>query len=498
MTHTCAPTTESSHRAAVTLSHLLQDLGEDCVLSGDRLEGRQIADWSNSEATLPVALLLPRTPQQVATALAICNRFEQPVVVQGGLTGLSGGANPQEGEFALSLSRLNSVEDFDPVGGTIIAQAGVTLDQLQGAVSEKNWFFPLDLGARGSCHVGGNAATNAGGNRVLRHGMMRQSILGLEVALADGTLLSMLDRVVKNNAGFDLKHLFIGSEGTLGVITRLSLKLEPVRTASNTLLCAVENFESASTLLRCARTMLVDMSVFELMWQDFFEASASVLKRGLPFDRAYPLYVLIETHGADEQGGRAAVERFLSAALEDGVVQDAIVAQSVSQATQLWAYREAVSELLSLTKPYAAFDVSVALPHMDPLVTHLRQELSRRFPDTAHLFFGHLGDGNLHLICGPCLTHADLVEIEELVYSHVGQYRGSISAEHGIGFVKKRHLHHSRSAEEVELMLKLKILLDPRQILNRGRVFQAGDGGSGASLHGSMPGNRLECGADSA
>lgn len=462
---------DPARRSAAALPSLLEVLGEDCVLTGARLDGRSAADWSGSPATPPVALLLPRTPEQVAAALRVCNLHQQPLAIQGGLTGLAGGASSQPGEIALSLARLNAIEDFDCVGGTIIAQAGVTLEQLQNAVSERDWSFPLDLGARGSCQLGGNAATNAGGNRVLRHGMMRQSILGLEVALADGTLLSMLDRVIKNNAGFDLKHLFVGSEGSLGVITRVSLKLEPARTASCTLLCAAEDFESTSLLLRRARAMLPDMSAFELMWQDFFEASASAMKRALPFDQAYPLYVLIETHGADALIGQDAVERFLTSAIEDGIVKDAIVAQSMEQATQLWAYREAVTELLSLTKPCAAFDVSVAMPHMDSLVTQLRETLAHRFADKSHLFFGHLGDGNLHLISGPYPAHDDLAEVEEFVYSCVGKHRGSISAEHGVGMVKKRFLHNSRSAEELALMRRLKMLLDPQQILNRGRVI---------------------------
>lgn len=445
----------------------------DCVLSGPAVERRHTSDWSFAPATPPRALLLPRTPAQVAAALQICNHARQPVTVQGGLTGLAGGANPQSGEIALSLARLDAIEDFDPVGGTIVVQAGVTLEHLQTVVAEYGWMFPLDLGARGSCHLGGNAATNAGGNRVLRHGMMRQSILGLEVALADGTLLTMLDRVIKNNAGFDLKHLFIGSEGSLGIITRLSLKLEPARDASCTVLCGVADFAKLSLLLRQAKSMLAELSAFELMWQDYFDAAAAAIKRPLPFDRLFPLYVLIETHGADGESGQAAVERFLARALEEGIMEDAIVAQSVDQAAQLWSYREAVSELLSLAKPCATFDVSVSTPTMEAVVDELRESLSRRHPGKQHLFFGHLGDGNLHLISGPYPDRRELEDVEDLVYRCIGTHRGSISAEHGIGIVKKSHLHNSRSTEEIALMTRLKQLLDPQLILNRGRVLDA-------------------------
>jgi FAD/FMN-containing dehydrogenase len=450
---------------------LLAVLGADGVLSGHDLAGRQLADWSGAPVSPPRALLLPRTPQQVAAALRVCSRHGQAVSIQGGLTGLAGGANPQSGEVALSLSRLNAIEDFDPVGGTVVAQAGVTLEQLQAAVAERGWFFPLDLGARGSCQLGGNAATNAGGNRVLRYGMMRQSVLGLEVALADGTLLTMLDRAIKNNAGFDLKHLFIGSEGTLGVITRLSLKLEPARAASCTALCAVETFGASAELLRQARQMLPGLTAYELMWDDFFKASTAAIQRPLPFEQRYPLYVLIETQGHEHAECVAAVEAFLSAALESGVVSDAIVAQSMDQAAQLWAYREGVGELLGLHKPSAAFDVSVAMPDMDRLVTQLRILLNERFPQQSHLFFGHLGDGNLHLLSGPYREHVDLEEVERLVYSCVGAYGGSISAEHGVGLVKKGHLWHSRGPAEIGLMEQLKRLFDPMSILNAGRVI---------------------------
>lgn len=481
-THAMSPIKSTSPdlgRADELLEALTNALGADSVLTGDAIAGRHFADWSDAPAELPVALLLPRTPEQVALALRICHLASWPVTVQGGLTGLAGGANPRLGEVALSLARLNAIENLDALGGTAVVQAGVTLEQLHAAATECGWFFPLDLGARGSCQLGGNAATNAGGNLVVRYGMMRQSILGLEVALADGTLLTMLDRMIKNNAGFDLKQLFIGSEGTLGVITRLSLKLEPARSAKCTALCGVRNFETSSLLLRKAKAQLPELTAFELMWQDFFETSAATTKRSLPFDKNFPLYVLIETHAHSAEAANAALECFLGDALEANLVEDAILAQSVEQATQLWGYREAVSELLTLAKPCAAFDVSVALPCMEGLVDELRETLRRCYPERQHLFFGHLGDGNLHLISGPYPRHEDLAAVEALVYQQVGRHGGSISAEHGIGVVKKGYLQHTRSAGEVALMTGLKRLLDPCMILNPGRVFEIPSGNPG-------------------
>lgn len=468
------------HRHQLTggdaIAALIAELGADCVLTGAAVLERQTVDWSGASAIAayaPAALVLPRAPAQVAQAVRICMRFGQPLCVQGGLTGLAGGANPQNGEIILSLQRLNAIEDFDSIGGTVVVQAGVTLEQLQTAAVQQGWFFPLDLGARGSCQLGGNAATNAGGNRVLRYGMMRESVLGLEVALADGTLLTMLDRVIKNNAGFDLKHLFVGTEGTLGIITRLSLKLAPAPLSSCTVLCAVKDFTAATQLLREARRRLPELSAFELMWSDFFEASAKAIHKTSPFTHAYPLYVLIETLGGDPDASTAAIERFLETEMENGVVADAIVAQSVEQATQLWAFREGISELLSHLRPCAAFDVSVAVPKMDDLVCQLRSLLEQKYPTQQHLFFGHLGDGNLHLISGPIPDATQLEALEELVYRAVGLANGSISAEHGIGVVKKPFLHHSRDAAELHVMRQLKQLLDPGQILNPGRVVDA-------------------------
>ncbi len=455
------------------IDELRQALGEDAVLEGAALEGRHTADWSTAPAAPPRALLLPRTPQQVAQALAICNRHGQPIAVQGGLTGLAGGANPHEGEFALSLARLNRIEDIDPLGGTAIVQAGVTLEQLQQAAKEAGWFFPLDLGARGSCQVGGNTATNAGGNRVLRYGMMRQAVLGLEVALPDGTLLTMLDRVLKNNAGFDLKHLFIGSEGALGIVTRLALQLQPEPTSSITVMCAVPSFEAATLLLREARRQVPELAAFELMWHDYLDACAKANKKALPFTDAHPLYVLIETLGADRASGMAAVERLLESALEAGTVSDAIVAQSGEQAKQLWGFRDGVAELLMQLRPCTTFDVSVAMPQMDGLVQRLRAALEQRFPGKPHLFFGHLGDGNLHLVSGPYPQAADYHAVEDIVYEEIGRVGGSVSAEHGIGTVKMEYLPHSRDAAQIEVMRKLKRLFDPQRILNRDRVVDA-------------------------
>lgn len=462
---------DSQNAASDVYEALVAELGAENVTGNADIAHSHAGDWSEAARERPTLVVFPRTPPQVATALAILSRFGQKAVIQGGLTGLAGAATPQRGEVALSLEKLNSIEEFDDIGGTVTVQAGVTLEQMQTCVEEKGWFFPLDLGARGSCQIGGNASTNAGGNRVIRYGTMRDLVLGLEVALPDGSLMTMLNRVTKNTTGIDLKHLFIGAEGILGVITRLVLKLAPKPSSTVTALCALTSFSDAAALLKEMRLHLPTLSAFELMWQGFIDKAAAITGARQPFAERYPVYVLVELLGASDRQDRAQLEAFLQRALEQELVQDVIVAQSIEQARQLWDYRESVGEMLSRLKPHAAFDVGIPVASMDGFVASVQKTLQEKFPQQSHLFFGHLGDGNLHLLSGPYPTPGMLHEVEEVVYSAVGDVQGSISAEHGIGVIKKEFLHFSRSPQELALMGALKRLLDPNNVLNAGRVI---------------------------
>ncbi|MBB3003984.1 FAD/FMN-containing dehydrogenase [Paraburkholderia tropica] len=446
-------------------------LGEAAVVQDPNTSVAHSGDWSEAIKVSPSIVLFPRTPQQVADALAICSRHSKKVVVQGGLTGLAGGATPKTGEVALSLAKLNVIEDIDLVGGTAIVQAGVILETLQQKVEEQGWCFPLDLGARGSCQIGGNAAVNAGGNRVIRYGVMRQLTLGIEVALPDGRLIDMMNRVTKNTTGIDLKHLFIGSEGTLGVITRIVVQLFPKPSVACTALCALPSFDAATDLIRECRSSLPSLSAFEVMWHDFVSAAREIAHLRPPFEVGAPVYVLMETLGTDEASERAQLERVLGTAIERGMVSDAIVAQSLDESERLWIYRETVGELLSALKPHAAFDVGIPMASMEKFVERVRYELTRDFPARKHLFFGHIGDGNLHVLSGPYKDEAALHHVEELVYNAVRDFGGAISAEHGIGVVKRDFLNNSRSDQEVSLMADLKRLFDPAEILNAGRVI---------------------------
>src|ERR1700744_5559192 len=277
------------------LDSLRAVLGTDGVRTGADIGERSLTDWTGQTPTRAAALLLPRTTEQVSQALALCHAAHQPVVPQGGMTGLAGGSIARSGDFALSLERLAGIEEIDHAAATLTVRAGTTLQTAQDAAAEAGFELALDFGARGSCQIGGNLATNAGGNRVIQSGTARDQTLGLEVVLADGTVLSSLNKMVKNNTGYDLKHLFIGSEGTLGIITRAVLRLHPQRAARHTALVALDGYDAAVNLLRRLSTRFGnDIGAFEIMWPDFYDFGVALTGARSPFAEAHPLYALIE------------------------------------------------------------------------------------------------------------------------------------------------------------------------------------------------------------
>lgn len=439
------------------------------VADRDVLE-RQACDWTGKDRCPPVAVARPRTVEQVSSVLAHCHAAGWPVVVQGGLTGLAGGATPRAGELALSLERLAGIESVDAEGGTMTVQAGARLEQVQRAAGEFRLAFPLDLPSRGSCTIGGNIATNAGGNRVLRYGMARSLVLGLEAVLADGTLVSSLGAVLKDNAGYDLKHLFIGTEGTLGIVTRAVLRLFPEPAERITALVALQSFADLAGLLAAMRRELgATLSSFEAMWSDYFEFAVATLGQPRPFETAHPYYAIVEVEATDPAADRARLENTIFAVLEAGRAGDAIVAGSLDEAARIWRIREAAGEMISSLSPATGYDVSMPLSQMEHYVDDVRAGVEALRLGRPFGAFGHLGDGNLHFLA--CLNRGDeAAAVDAVVYGAL-RGRGSVSAEHGIGQLKKDWLGHSRSAAEIALMRGLKSHLDPRGILNPGRVF---------------------------
>jgi len=452
---------------------LTAEFGKECVLSGADLANRNSGYLDNSPLKAK-ALLLPSTTSEVARMLRLCNAASQPVVPHGGLTNLVYNTRTTQNEIAISLERMAAVEAVDATGGTMTVQAGVTLRQVQETASAAGLFFPLDLAARDSATVGGLIANNAGGTRVLRYGMMRDLVLGLEVVLADGTVLTALNQMFKNNAGYDLKHLFIGSEGTLGVITRAVLRLWPRPGGAATALLGMERFDQVAELLALAQSQLSGaLSSFEVMWNDFYRLTTTppaLSKPPLRSDLA--LYVLLETLGPEHAAQQARLADMLEKAHARGLFSEAVVAASSSQRQALWRIREDSEQIEAQFRPTFSFDVSLPISAMEGYVTGIRLELSRSFGQVKCWVFGHAADGNLHVgVWGSAIRQSDQAQVENIIYQPLLALRGSVSAEHGIGLEKKAYLSLSRSAEEIAVMRRLKAALDPQGILNPGKIF---------------------------
>ncbi|WP_438754448.1 FAD-binding oxidoreductase [Pararhizobium sp. O133] len=452
------------------IDDLLEALGAEVVLTGAAIGERYRSDASTTGQSLPLAVLRPTHTEHVAVALKICDRHGQSVVPQGGLTGLAGGANARSGDIALSLERMSGVEEIDTAAGTMTVLAGTPLEVAQMAAETAGFLLPIDLGARGSCQIGGNLSTNAGGIRVIRHGVTRDNVLGLEAVLADGTVLSSLNRMTKNNTGYDLRQLFIGSEGTLGIITRAVLRLRPLPVARLTALCALETYGNVVALLKAAERELSDLSAFEAMWRTYFRFNADALNLTF-FDAPHPFTVIIEQDVGGSDEDRERFEAFLGKAFEDGLITDALVAQSEKEARAFWSVRE--GHLMDQLLPgLINLDVSLPIGQLDDFAGDCETALLARYPAAHVSFFGHVGDSNLHVAVW--IEHPskhDLHEIDAIAYDLVRKYKGSISAEHGIGMLKRDFLDHSRSPAEIDVMRRIKAALDPNGILNPGKVI---------------------------
>lgn len=416
----------------------------------------------------------PGSTEEVARCLALLSHEKIPVVTVGGRTGLVDATRAETGQVSLSTERLTGLHPVDVERRQVVAGAGVKLEAAQDWVGRKGLRFGVDLGARGSCTIGGNVATNAGGSRVLRYGMMRQNIAGLEVVLADGTVLSDLRGLTKNNAGYDLKQIFVGSEGTLGVVTQALLQLVPLPAASASALLAFESFDAAmraadSLRSRCAQVL----SAVEIMWRSYYARTArAVLKDApLPVSDEHPIYLLVQVESGEETG------ELLLEALDglDGVA-DGAVAQTASQEAAFWAIRDA-SEIIEQSHPRVlSFDVSLRPSDFAFYLAKVEAALAR-LPGPPTLYsFGHLCDGNVHFMIGyePSDGEGDDA-IERCVYGPLADMRpSSISAEHGIGREKAHHLWRSRDAAEIAVMNRLRRALDPAGILNPHVRFEAG------------------------
>lgn len=439
------------------IARLQDSLGPAGCLLPTAGEAARFADSSGDDAArTPAVVMRPATLEQIASALALCHAADQPVVTQGGLTGLSGGANVVADEFALSLARFAGIEALDAETGTMTLRAGTVLAEAQEAARAAGWRLPVDLGARGSCQIGGVIATNAGGNRVIRDGGLRAHVLGLEAVLADGTVVSHLSQAIKDNTGYALHQILIGSEGTLAVITRAVIRLLPIEPEPGTALCALPDFASVLGLLRLARAR-GGVAAFEVMWRGMFDFCGG---RGL-LPSADPFVVLLE---AAEETLSGVVET----AYETGLVTDALVARSLAEARGFWAIREIDSTERPL-RHAVNLDISLPAAAMARFATALDAAVAEWDAQVDCHFFGHLGDGNLHVLTSS--PQDERHRIEAAAYDLVRDMGGAISAEHGIGRLKRDWLGHSRGVEEIALMRRLKAAFDPKGLLNPGKVI---------------------------
>lgn len=465
------------HMTKSTLIAELQTrLGPNGLLTGDSVRQRLAGIW-HKEGIQAKAIVRPKTTEDVSTLLRLCHAESQSVVMHGGLTGLVNGALASSHDLVLSLERMNAIEPVDEIGRTLTAQSGAVLQVLQNVASEANLMLPLDLGARGSCTIGGNLATNAGGNKVIRYGMTRNLVLGLEAVLADGTVVSSMNRMLKNNAGYDLKHLFIGSEGTLGVITRVVLRLQEKPRNLNTALIASDQFEKLLKFFRFIDAATGSgLHAFEVMWNNFYRlVTTAPAHSSPPLPQHYPYYALIETADIGTAENHNQFQHQLAQAFEQNLLCDAIIAKSETEREALWTIRDDVNQLQRY-KPILTFDVSVPLVDMSEYIQHIQEKLYHTRPNAQCFIFGHLGDGNLHIVIAPD-THSSKIQhdIEMLIYNPLTALHGSVSAEHGIGLEKKPYLSWCRSTSEIALMRTLKKALDPKGILNPGKIFDLTD-----------------------
>ncbi len=466
------------------MSEIFNRLKDAAGPNGSSQDAKEIAphleEWRGRIQGQSALLLKPATTEQVSAILSICHQTGTAIVPQGGNTGLVGGQIPLHGEVLLSLKRMNRIRGIDAGGMTMTVEAGVTLKETQDAAAAEQLLFPLSLGSEGSCTIGGNISTNAGGNHVLRYGMMRALVLGLEVVLADGHVLPMLKSLHKDNTGYDLKQLFIGAEGTLGIVTAAALRLFPRPTQMVTALTAVPSPNAALNLLGHMQAWTGGLlSSFELVSRPTLD----LVLKNIPGTRdplaaPSPWYVLMEVSGGAGASLEALTQSALEGAMAASLVSDAVVAQNQAQARSFWHMRETIAEAEKREGGSIKHDISVPVASIPAFIEEATAVVVKKFPGARPICFGHMGDGNLHFnfnapVGSDAAFAAEWDEMQLTVHDIVKRYSGSISAEHGIGQMKRDVLPRYKSSEELDAMRALKHAFDPKNILNPGKTVPA-------------------------
>ncbi len=466
------------------LNTLRNIVGPDHVLDSHQVRLRATHFWDSSPLQA-MALVRPKNTIETSEVLKACHEANQVVVTHGGVTGLVDGNLSTCNDIILSMERQHLIEAIDPVCKTMHVQAGAKLQTVQEHAAQAGLQLGLDLGARGSCTIGGNVSTNAGGLSVLRYGMMREQVLGLEAVLADGTVVSSMNSMMKNNAGYDIKQLFIGSEGTLGIITRVVLRLRADTPHISTALLGFSCFANVTkTLTHLDNTLNGTLDAFEVIWKPFFQLNTNPARRDTaraPISRDYPIYAIVESRSANAGAQPDLLQSALETCMTQGDITDAAIAQSKAEAANIWHIREHIDIALE-PDPVFVYDISLPITAMESYVNQLNVELSTIWPHLQLYVYGHLADGNLHVLVAPPATNqsqenSDAVrerwreQSNKLVYGPLQAFGGSVSAEHGIGLSKKPYLAISRNHQEIALMQLLKKTMDPKSILNPGKII---------------------------
>ncbi|MCA0132805.1 FAD-binding oxidoreductase [Winogradskyella alexanderae] len=463
-----------THKMNTLLESFHTVLNTDQIVYGEALKNRYHHIWRMDEPLNVKAMLLPHTTEQVASIMKICYAQEQPVIVFGGLTNLVGSTETNGDEIVISMERMDAIENPDLQSRTITVEAGAILENVQNAVAEKGLLFPLNYGAKGSAQIGGAIATNAGGLQVIRFGMTRNLVLGLEVVLSDGTVLSSLKKVIKDNSGYDLKQLFIGSEGTLGIVTKAVLKLVEAPKSRKSAFVGINDYDKVVEFMRYVDKGLAGtLSSYELIWKETFitlTKDPSIDRSPLPYD--YNYYVLIEGLGSNQTEDQNRMEQLLEEALNNELILDGALAYTASELSWFWNIRENVDALVAVCDYDQHFDISLPIHAIGETIAIISEQL-KTVEGVTHVFpFGHVGDGNIHFIIGKTNQSDSLrMAINTIVYQPIKGLNGSVSAEHGIGLHKKVYLPLCRTDAELYLMKQLKITLDPKNLLNPGKIL---------------------------
>lgn len=431
-------------------------------------------DWTKHFAPAAAAIVFPKTTEQVQAIVLLANEHNVVLTPSGGRTGLSAGAVATNGEIVVSMDKMNQIGQFYPADRMVEIEAGVVTEQLQQFAESKDLYYPVDFASAGSSQMGGNIGTNAGGIKVIRYGMTRQWIMGLTVVTGKGDILHLNRGMVKNATGYDLRQLFIGAEGTLGLVTHAQIKLERQPQDLNVMVLGMDNFSDVMNVLSAFQAQ-IDLTAFE-----FFDDVAvdKLMAHGQvqePFESRTKFYTLLEFEAPYEPIMEKAMAIF-EQCMEEGWVVDGVMSQSLSQAAELWKLREYISETISVFTPYKN-DVSVLISYVPEFIAEIDHIVASNYPDFEVCWFGHIGDGNLHLnILKPDnMSKDDFFSecqiVNKYVFETVQKYGGSVSAEHGVGMTKKPYLQYSRSETEIDYLRKVKKVFDPNNIMNRGKIF---------------------------